>query len=247
MLRAENLTLSVPGKTLCRDLSLTLRPGECWAILGCNGSGKTTLLHVLSGLAAPAVGRVMLDGTLLADIPRFELARRCGVLLQDEAAGYWGTVADYVLLGRFPHSSGAADEEDQQLAREALQRVHMAACATRRLATLSGGERQRVRIAQLLAQAPRLYCLDEPLQHLDLRHQAQTMELFRDLARSANRAAYRAVVMVLHEPWWAARYCSHALLLFDDGTAMAGEASAVLTRDNLEKLYGCPLIAPICV
>lgn len=243
MLRAENLTLSVPGKVLCRDLSLTIRPGECWAILGCNGSGKTTLLHVLSGLAEPAAGQVAMDDVPLADIPRRELARRIGVLLQDEAAGYWGTVADYVLLGRFPHSSGAADDEDSRLARDALQRVSMAAYTARRLATLSGGERQRVRIAQLLAQAPRLYCLDEPLQHLDLRHQAETMALLRDLARTVEQA----VIMVLHEPWWAARYCSHALLLFDDGTSIGGETGAVLTRENLENLYGCPLIAPICV
>lgn len=245
MLRAENLTLRVPGKTLCRDLSLTILPGECWAILGCNGSGKTTLLHVLGGLAEPAAGRVSLDGLALTDAPRRELARRIGVLLQDEAAGYWGTVADYVLLGRFPHVCGAAGAEDNRLADEALQRVDMADCAARRLATLSGGERQRCRIAQLLAQAPRLYCLDEPLQHLDLRHQAQTMALLRDLAQAAQQAA--AVVMVLHEPWWAARYCSHALLLFEDGAAVGGESGAVLTRENLEKLYGCPLIAPICV
>jgi len=100
-----------------------------------------------------------------------------------------------------------------------------------------------VRIAQLLAQAPRLYCLDEPLQHLDLRHQAETMALLRDLAG----AAQQAVVMVLHEPWWAARYCSHALLVFDDGATIAGETGVMLTRENLENLYGCPLIAPICV
>ena len=243
MLRAENLTLAVPGKTLCHDLSFTVRAGECWAILGCNGSGKTTLLHVLNGLAEPASGKVVLDDVPLADIPRFELARSVGVCLQDEAAGYWGTVAEYVLLGRFPHSGGASNDEDSQLAQAALQRVNMAAYAPRRFATLSGGERQRVRIAQLLAQAPRLYCFDEPLQHLDLRHQAEAMALFRDLASTAQQA----VAMVLHEPWWAARYCSHALLLFEDGTALGGENGIVLTRDNLEKLYGCPLIAPICV
>ncbi len=238
MLHAANLTLSVPGKTLCRDLSFDVRPGECWAILGCNGSGKTTLLHVLSGLSAAAQGRAELDGKALHDFPRRELARQVGVLLQDEAQGFWGTVLEYVLLGRFPHG-----DEDRTLARAALQRVGMDAFASRRLTTLSGGERQRVRIAQLLAQAPRLYCLDEPLQHLDLRHQADMMALFRELA---NQQA-RAVVMVLHEPWWAARYCSHALLLFEDGHTLGGAAEAVLTPENLEKLYGYPLFNPICV
>jgi len=238
MLRVADLTLAVPGKTLCRDLSFVVQTGECWAILGCNGSGKTTLLHVLSGLAAVLQGRVELDGSPLRALPRRELARSVGVLLQDEAQGFWGTVLEYVRLGRFPHG-----DEDEELAYAALQRVGMDAFAPRRLSTLSGGERQRVRIAQLLAQAPRLYCLDEPLQHLDLRHQAAMMELFRQLARQQGSA----VAMVLHEPWWAARYCSHALLLFEDGHTLGGAADAVLTPENLEKLYGYPLFNPICV
>jgi len=238
MLRVADLTLAVPGKTLCRDLSFVVQPGECWAILGCNGSGKTTLLHVLSGLAAATHGQAELDGRSIQDFPRRELARQVGVLLQDEAQGFWGTVLEYVRLGRFPHG-----DEDQGLACAALQRVGMESFAPRRLATLSGGERQRVRIAQLLAQAPRLYCLDEPLQHLDLRYQAAMMELFRELARQQDRA----VAMVLHEPWWAARYCSHALLLFEDGHTLAGATDALLTPENLEKLYGYPLFNPICV
>jgi iron complex transport system ATP-binding protein len=180
------------------------------AILGCNGSGKTTL----ACLERPrrAAGQFPWTATV-GGHPAPRLARRVGMLLQTRRL--LGTVADYVLLG-------------VSLIRRGMKRISgWRGCLAageygglaRRLATLSGGERQRARIAQLLAQAPLLYCLDEPLQHLDLRHQAQTMALFRDLAR----AAQQAVVMVLHEPWWAARYCSHALLLFDDGAALAGE------------------------
>jgi iron complex transport system ATP-binding protein len=238
ILRADNLTLSVPGKVLCRNLSFAIRSGECWAVLGCNGSGKTTLLHALSGLSAPMAGRIELDARPLRDFPRRELAREIGVLLQDEAQGFWGTVLEYTRLGRFPHG-----DADESLAHDALQRTGMETFAERRLATLSGGERQRVRIAQLLAQAPHLYALDEPLQHLDLRHQAATMDLLRELARQEGRA----VVMVLHEPWWATRYCSHALLLFEDGHALGGAADIILTPENLEKLYGYPPINPICV
>lgn len=238
LLTAENLTLAVPGKVLCRGLSLSVQPGECWAILGCNGSGKTTLLHAMSGLNAPAEGTVALDGKPLSGYPRREVAREIGVLLQDESQGFWGTVLEYVLLGRHPHG-----DEDLDAARAALQRCGVAEMAGRHVATLSGGERQRVRIAQLLAQAPRLYCLDEPMQHLDLRHQGEMMALFRELAQRDGGA----VAMVLHEPWWAVRYCTHALLLFDDGQTLGGAAPTVLTGENLEKLYGCPTIEPICV
>jgi iron complex transport system ATP-binding protein len=229
LLQVENLTLAVPGKILCRGLSFDIRPGECWAILGANGSGKTTLLHALSGLGEGESGRILWQGRPLAEYARRDLARGIGLLPQGEAPEYWGTVREYVRLGRFPH-----DGEDVTASRDALQRCGMQEFSGRRLGTLSGGERQRVRIAQLLAQAPRLYCLDEPLQHLDLRHQGSVMALLRGLA--ALQAS--AVAMVLHEPWWALRHCTHALLMPGEGHILCGTAESVLTRVNLEMLYG---------
>ena len=238
MLRAEHLQLSVPGKVLCRDLSITLNPGECWGILGRNGSGKTTLLHALSGLAQPQHGTVTLDGRPMADYPRRELARRLGVLLQEEEHSFWGSVLEYVLLGRFPHRHGfGVHAEDEEAAWAALRQVGMADVANRPVSSLSGGERQRVRIAMLLAQAPAIYCLDEPLQHLDLRHQAEAVRLLQGLAREQGAT----VLMVLHETLWAGRFCDRVLLLYDDGEAQSGPAAELLTRGNLERLYQCGL------
>lgn len=238
MLRAEKLHLEVPGKVLCRELDLEIRPGECWGVLGRNGSGKTTLLHALSGLRAPQGGAVSWEGQPLTAYPRRDLARRIGVLPQDEGHEFWGTVREYVLLGRYPLASGfAASGEDQAAAQEALRQVGMASLAGRHFATLSGGERQRVRIAMLLAQNPQLYCLDEPLQHLDLGHQAEALQLLRELARSETRA----VLMVLHETLWAGRYCDHILMLYDEGRIKAGRAAELMTQNNLEELYQCGL------
>ncbi|MBS4095288.1 MAG: ABC transporter ATP-binding protein [Sulfuricella sp.] len=234
MLQTERLTLTVPGRTLCEGLSVTIEAGQCWAILGGNGSGKSTLLHVLSGLTTAHSGHASLDDKPLHDYSRSELARRIGVLLQDEAAGFWGTVAEYTLLGRFPHG-----DRDTEIASAALHRLGLAVLAERRYPSLSGGERQRVRIAQLLTQNPRLCLLDEPLQHLDLRHQAEAMALFRDVAAREQRA----VVLVLHEPWWAARFCSHVLLLYGDGETAHGLTAEMLTPANLERLYGYRLPA----
>ena len=100
--------------------------------------------------------------------------------------------------------------------------------------TLSGGERQRARIALLLAQAPQCYLLDEPLQHLDLRHQASAMRLFSKLASQG-----KTLVMVLHDIGWANRFCDHILMLFDNGRTIAGTTEEVLNRNNLEALYQC--------
>ena len=238
MLRTENLHLEVPGKVLCQDLALTLEPGQCWAILGKNGSGKTTLLHALSGLAKPAAGKIELDGQPMAGISRRQLAQRIGILLQEEPLSFSGTVLDFVLLGRFPHAGSLMPgKRDIDVARHALDVTGMTDAQGQSFATLSGGERQRVRIALLLAQAPGIYFLDEPLQHLDLPHQLAVMRLFRQLAHDQGKT----VVMVLHDISWASRYCDHALLIYDKGKISSGETAFLVTRESMENLYQCRL------
>jgi iron complex transport system ATP-binding protein len=239
MVSCENLTLRVPGRVLARGVSLALEPGALWAVLGPNGSGKTTLLNALAGLEREAAAAVKLDGVSLAAIPARQRARAIGILLQQEEEAFWGTVIEYVLLGRSPHSRSwfGWRREDEECARAALATVELAPFAPRGFSTLSGGERQRARIAQVLAQHPRVFLLDEPLQHLDLKHQIRVLEHFRRLVEEGTHA----VAMVLHDALWPARFCTHALLLYDDGHVVAGVASAVLTRANLERLYGCAL------
>jgi iron complex transport system ATP-binding protein len=241
VLTCDGVALEIAGRTLCREVSFTVRPGEVWGVLGPNGSGKTTLLNVLAGLALPAQGGVTIDGVVVAALNAITRARAVGVLPQHEESEFWGTALDYVSLGCFPSAPPwrGWQRSDEVVAQAALASVDMADFAARRYATLSGGERQRVRMAQLLAQAPRYLLLDEPLQHLDLRYQMQLLDSVTALVRDA--AKPRGVVLVLHDALWPARVCTHALLLDGEGGARAGEASEVLTQNNLEALFGCAL------
>jgi len=238
MLNAAALRLSMGGRELVRDLDLSLAPGQCWALLGRNGAGKTSLIHALAGLRAPQAGAVALDGVPLSGIGRRDLARRVAVLLQDEESDFWGSVLDYVMLGRYPRSKSAwgRDEEGLAQARPLLAELDLGDRAAQAYRTLSGGERQRARLAQVLLQDTEVLLLDEPLQHLDLRHQAQVM---RALATRAS--AGRTVLAALHEPGHAARHCGFAVLLYDAGRASLGRSSDMLTQANLEALYQCRL------
>lgn len=240
---STDLTLAVAGRTLCRDLAFTVQPGEVWGVLGPNGSGKTTLINVLAGLTelAPTRGSVTLDHQSIAAIRDRDRARAIGVLPQHEESEFWGSVLEYVLMGRYPYAPAwlGWQRDDEAAAHAVLDRVGLNAFAQRRYATLSGGERQRVRIAQLLAQAPRYLLLDEPLQHLDLRYQIHMLDLIAALARDTQHG----VVIVLHDVLWPARVCTHALLLDGAGAARAGAAHEVLTQANLESLFGCRLHA----
>lgn len=238
-LSADALTLGFPERTLCRGLSFAIAPGQCWAVLGNNGSGKTTLMHVLAGIGSPLAGTVRADDSPLTQLGAAARAQRIGLLLQEEPMQFWGSVLDYVALGRYPHRRSllGRDPDAERLAHGHLERMDLGALASRSLATLSGGERQRARLALVLTQDPVVYLLDEPLQHLDLRHQLQALDCFTALAHSAGRA----VVMVLHDPSIARRRCDHAVLLYDAESPLAGPAERVLTSDNLERLYGVPL------
>jgi iron complex transport system ATP-binding protein len=240
MLGANGLVLRAGGRELVSGLDLALAPGECWALLGRNGAGKSSLILALAGLRGAAAGAVTLAARPIHHYRRAELARRVGVLLQDDTPDFWGSAIEYALLGRYPHAAPryARDEEGRALARAWLERLDLAAHADQPYLTLSGGERQRVRIAQLLVQDPAVLLLDEPLSHLDLRHQVQVMEI---LAASAREG--KAVLMALHQPSLAAQYCDHAVLLYDAGRSSTGSCRDMLTRDRLEALYQCRLEA----
>ena len=233
-LGCRQVSIQVAGRRLISELTFQIEPGQCWAMLGQNGAGKTSLLHTLAGLRPADGGEVALDGKPLAARKSREIARRVGMLFQDESADYWGSTLEFVLLGRFPHRD--TDSEARQRAHRSLARLDLAGHADQPYRTLSGGERQRARIVQLLLQDPTFLLLDEPLNHLDLRHLAAVMEMLKSLA-----TAGKAVLMTLHDPLIAARYCERAVLLYDAGRAESGYASEMLTRQKLEALYQCRL------
>jgi iron complex transport system ATP-binding protein len=238
-LRADALRLGFGHHTVLRELAVDIAPGQCWAVLGNNGTGKTTLLHTLAGIRQPLAGTVALEGRALPSLDAAARARAIGLLLQEEPLEFWGSVLEYVLLGRYPHRRARFSPalEDERIAHAQLVLLELSSLAERALASLSGGERQRARLALVLSQQPVYYLLDEPLQHLDLRHQARVLEHFSGLA-GGDQAA---VVMVLHDPRLARRYCDHALLLYDRGPPLSGLRDQVLTAANLERLYGIPV------
>lgn len=234
MLKCEKLGIAIAGRTLVRDLSLELGSGELICMLGPNGVGKTLALHTLAGLLAPSGGVVMLDGKDLSQQGRRHIARRLGLLLQDDAESFPATVSDAVLMGRHPHLGSLAgpSARDHALADQAITAMELDGFRLRLTATLSGGERRRVAIARLLTQDPSVFLLDEPVNHLDPRHQITTLKIFR---KRADQGA--GVLMSLHDPALAMRHADRVLLLHTDGSWQLGDTSTVLTVANLERLF----------
>ena len=234
MLTCSALSVQIPGRTLVRDLTFNLAAGDVLCVLGPNGVGKSLTLQTLAGLRPPATGSIALDGVDLQQLSRRMIAARLGLLLQDDTETFPATVLAATLMGRHPHLTGFAAESaaDLALARAALTAMSLEGLEDRLVSSLSGGERRRLAVARLLTQDPGVLLLDEPVNHLDPRHQIAVLTHLGALA-----GAGHGVLMTLHDPTLAARFANQALLLFPDGSWILGRTAAVLTAVNLERLF----------
>jgi iron complex transport system ATP-binding protein len=227
------------GTAALADVSLTVRAGECLAVVGPNGAGKTTLLRALLGVVPCAAGRALVMARDARTWPRAELARLVGVVAQREEPAFPLTVREAVEMGRYPHigawrQPGTADRE--AVAR-AMRRADVAGLEDRWAGTLSGGEWQRVRIARALAQEPRALVLDEPTASLDVRHEMELFELVAGLVSGEGLAA----LVISHHLNVAARFADRLVLLAAGRVVASGTPAEVLEPARLEAVFGWPV------
>lgn len=237
-LQLDQLVFGHRGQGLTEPVTIEARSGEFWAVLGENGSGKSTLMATLAGLLPPLQGQVTVDGVNLGRMPRKVLARRLGLLLQHQDVAFPYSVRDTVSAGRYAHRPPwrPLRREDRTVVAQALEEAGLSELADLRADQLSGGEQRRVAVATMLAQEPGVLLLDEPVNHLDVRHEVALMDRFRAYAEGD-----RLIMVSLHDVNLASRYADRLLMLYPDGTWEAGNTAKLLTEDRLEHLYGVPL------
>ena len=233
-LRAENLTFAHGRRPVLQDVSAAFEAGKFSVILGPNGAGKSTLLGCLAGLLKPASGTAMLDSEPIADMGAETRAKAIGLLPQG-AETHWAINAEaLVALGRYPHRKGFGLSANDQLAiTAAMAATGTTEFANRPVTHLSGGERARVLMARVLAGEPQWILADEPLANLDPGYQLDMLGLLRAQADSG-----KGVVAVLHDLHHAVRFADHAVLLHEGRIYAQGDATSVVSPQNLADVYG---------
>ncbi|HTR86012.1 MAG TPA: ABC transporter ATP-binding protein [Reyranella sp.] len=151
------------GPSVVNGLDLDIRRGEFLTLLGPSGSGKTTTLMMLAGFEAPTVGRILLSGRDITELPPYK--RGIGVVFQNYALFPHMSVGENVA---YPLKlRGLVRSTIESKVAKALATVRLEGLENRRPAQLSGGQQQRVALARAMVFEPELVLLDEPLGALD--------------------------------------------------------------------------------
>ena len=161
--RIANVTKKFGDFTAVDDVSLDIRRGEIFCLLGGSGSGKTTLLRMLAGFERLSAGAIYIDGTDMSAIPPYE--RPINMMFQSYALFPHMSVEKNVSFGL--EQEGLGRDAIRRQVGEILDIVKMGGFGARKPHQLSGGQRQRVALARALVKRPKLLLLDEPLAALD--------------------------------------------------------------------------------
>lgn len=236
MLVADSLTFSVGKRALIKDISFSLKPGELLIVLGANGAGKSTLFRLLSGDRPPSAGNVKLHQHNVSSYKPAELALKRAVLNQQNVVNMAFTVAEIVMMGRYPHYRNAPSLGDNDIVTEVMDLTGVTGLAERSYLSLSGGEQQRVQLARVLAQiwdVPNaLLLMDEPVASLDMQYQQQTLAIAKMLTKRGFM-----VMSILHDINLAAQYADRIIMLKNGQKYYDGTVAEVLNTKNIYEVF----------
>lgn len=224
--RASNVALGYDHHVILRGVNLEIHSGQFWSFLGPNGSGKTTLLRGFLGELKTRTGTLQAPPAVDGVAPIGFVPQRCEINPTLPI-----TLGEFVGLGLVgTRLSKVARRERLEWVLEALW---LPALARQSYWTLSGGQRQRALIARALVRRPRVLVMDEPTNNLDAGSERVVLKLLSDFCVQCHAAC----LCVTHDLGLVERYATHVGLVAEGGV-LAGVREDVLTRANLERLYG---------
>ena len=236
MLEVKGLCAGYGGGDVIRNITFNVDMGECLCVLGPNGCGKSTLLKSIAGILDYR-GSVLVEGGGISGIPRKQLARKIALLGQNMQVFFPYTVYETVSMGRYAYSQGFLKNlsaQDKTIINETLKKLDLWDIKERMIDELSGGTLQRVFLAKTMAQTPRLILLDEPANHLDLKHQIALLDHLKSWVKENDTS----LIGVFHDLNLSRYFGDTAILMNEGNLAACGNIEEVLSGDIMETVYG---------
>ena len=209
------------------DVSLEVKPGDFFGIIGTSGAGKSTLLRMINFLEKPSSGRVIVAGQELGKLNSEELRRarlQIGMIFQHYNLLQSKTVFENIALPL--KIAGSSKGEIQQRVEELLELVELKSKQNMVPSRLSGGQKQRVGIARALANHPSVLLCDEPTSALDL----ETSSAILDLLKSINLKLGITMVLISHEMQVVKRVCNRMAVMKDGIVIESGTVYEVFSE-----------------
>ena len=216
------------GKDIVRDLSLQVKKGELFCILGGNGTGKSTTLSLLSGIHRPYRGKIFLQGRDIRKIPEKELFHHfLGVLPQNPQSLFVGNTVEEDLWEMVNDLSPLKRKEHKEKIEQVVEDTEIGHLLHMHPYDLSGGEQQRAALAKVLLLEPEILLLDEPTKGLDGFYKSKLAGIFKRLQEKGI-----TILMVSHDIEFCASYADTCAMFFDGAVVTACDSKEFFTGNS---------------
>jgi energy-coupling factor transport system ATP-binding protein len=226
---------------IIKGLSLEVRQGQFYCIVGGNGSGKTTALSLISGLQKPYRGKIIIGGKNLAKMNTEERYKNnLGVLPQNPQSLFVKKTVELDLY-EILSDRKLTKEENKNKVNEIIELTELEGLLSMHPYDLSGGEQQRAALAKILLLEPKLLLLDEPTKGLDGLFKEKLAVLLKKLS-----AQGVTIVMVSHDIEFCARYADICAMFFDGSVITANTAKKFFAGNSFYTTAANRMVRHIC-
>jgi len=233
VIEIRNLSFSINGKEILKNIILDVYKGEFIGLIGPNGSGKTTLLKSINGINK-CKGTIKIEQQDINQLTDREIALKIALMNQNTIIGFPFPAEEIVLMGRYPHlkKMQRISKNDRDIANKYMKFTNTFILKDKPITNMSGGERQRVLFSKVLVQETEIILLDEPTASLDITHEEQIFKYSKEMSKNG-----KTVITAVHDLRIAAKYCDRLILIKDGRIISDGIPKEVLTSENIKIAY----------
>lgn len=225
VVRIDHLTAGYGNDVILDDVSFDVPDGKLFGVVGPNGAGKSTLVRSFFGISRVFSGSIWIDNRDITKLPIETISSLVAVQRPIKAVDIQLTVIDYIKAGAIKVS---IDDVNRVIDEFQLENI-----TGNVISSLSDGQMQRVNLAQAVVRNPRVFLLDEPTAHLDLKYRYQLLSGIKDRLNETTCG-----IAVIHDLDLAREFCDHMVLMRDGKVDCVDSVDVLDDKKMISALFG---------